>query len=104
MFAIEIFCGVIVLSYVATRAHSADDRRGFLTAFAWLAVAAAVAESSCVWLYGFYSYNSDWTVFVGPVPLMVVLIWPCVVISAWDISRHLSRKPWWRRRRRPPPL
>jgi hypothetical protein len=60
-----------------------------------LVVAAWICEDTVIEAYGFYHYNPDWHAFIGHVPLLIVLIWPVVVHSAWDLARALSPRPGW---------
>ncbi len=87
---VELLSAAIVASFVVVRARVARHRWRFVGELVLLAAAAALAEASCIAAYGFYSYAPEWTVWIGPVPLLVVLIWPCVILSAWDIARHLA--------------
>lgn len=61
-------------------------RRAPLLDIVVLALAAWVAEVSCIRLYGFYQYDAPWLVFVDVMPLLVALIWPFVILSAREIS------------------
>jgi len=54
---------------------------GFFPVAVVLAAAACLAENSSIAWYGFYSYSSDWGIFLGHVPLHVVLIWPLFILG-----------------------
>ena len=97
--AIEITCTLIVLLYVLVRRRQSSDRIRFGIRFGSLAAAGLVVEATCMGLYGFYGYVDQWTVTLGPMPLLVALIWPCVIFSAWDLGRALvgnrpAKIPW----------
>ncbi|CAE8706038.1 unnamed protein product [Polarella glacialis] len=48
-----------------------------------LAVAACLAENSAITWYGHYSYSPQWGLFLGHVPLHVVLIWPLFILGEY---------------------
>ncbi|CAE7457957.1 unnamed protein product [Symbiodinium pilosum] len=54
---------------------------GFLPVTFTLAVSAAMAENSSISWYRFYSYSPDWGIFIGHVPLHVVMIWPLFILG-----------------------
>ena len=92
MNALELCCTAVVALWVALRFAACPhaERRGLALQMVVVAVAAWVAEDSCIHLYGFYGYDaSAWRVFVDRVPLLVLLIWPVVVTSAFDLARAL---------------
>lgn len=86
---LEVICVAIVMSWLAVRARADPDPRGFLARLGLLALAAWVAEDTCIRAYGFYAYHPGWTGFVDRVPLLIVAIWPMVIQSARDLARHL---------------
>ena len=55
---------------------------------ALMALAGWLNEESCILLYRFYNYSPEWTISIAHVPLLVVLIWPLVIHSAWDLVRQ----------------
>ena len=55
-----------------------------------LAVAACLGENSCISFYRFYHYSDDWGVFLGHVPLHVVLIWPLFILGEHRYLRSLK--------------
>ena len=89
MLVLEIVAGLIVLSYILIRLRFASDRRFFVQNFAYIAAASWLAENTCIHLYGFYFYDERWHAFIDQVPLAIILIWPVVIISLWDILRYL---------------
>lgn len=90
MKTLEIIALTIVLVFVVARAKFGSDPRRFLTRLPILFVASWVGEDTCIRLYGFYYYNPDWSIFVDKVPLAIVLIWPVVIHSAWELARCLT--------------
>lgn len=89
MLAIEILCLAIVAIYLVAARRRLADRAAYLRRFVLLAAASWVAEDSCIRLYGFYHYSEEWFPFVDQVPLLIVLIWPVVILSAAELARHL---------------
>jgi hypothetical protein len=90
MVVLQLVCLAIVASYVVARLVLAEDasaRKAFVLRFAALAIAAAIGEDTVIRAYGAYSYSPEWTVFVGRVPLVVVLVWPVVIDSAASVAR-----------------
>jgi len=87
MIALELACAAIVALYVAAR-------RDAMLALALLAVAGFLGEDSVIRAYGFYYYSPRWHLFLDRVPLMIVLIWPIVIHSAWSLARRLSPRAW----------
>jgi hypothetical protein len=86
---LEPSCLAIVALYVVTRALVGPDTRRFLRRLALLIVASWMAENSVIHAYGFYFYKPVWSIFVDQVPLMIVLIWPIVILSAHDLAIRL---------------
>jgi hypothetical protein len=83
MLALELVCAAIVAVYVAARGEA-------LPTLALLAVAGFLGEDSVIRAYGFYYYSPRWHLFLDRVPLMIVLIWPIVIHSAWSLARRLA--------------
>jgi hypothetical protein len=95
MRGLELACSVIVAVYVAARALGDEEPLRFLARYALLAVAGFIGEDSVIRAYGFYFYSLRWDLFLDRVPLAIVLIWPVVIHSAWDLSRKLCRVTMW---------
>lgn len=93
MTGIELACLPIVTLYVVTRARIDANPARLVRRLALLAVAAWLGEASCIVLYGFYGYEpAKWSLWLGPVPLFIPLIWPSVVTSAHDVARFVAPK------------
>ncbi|HEY2744819.1 MAG TPA: carotenoid biosynthesis protein [Polyangia bacterium] len=88
MLALEIACAAIVAIYVIAR-------REAIPALALLAVAGFIGEDSVIRVYGFYFYSPRWHLFLDRVPLMIVVIWPIVIHSAWSLARRLAPSRAW---------
>jgi hypothetical protein len=89
MIALEIAAYAIIVTFVFVRARFGPDPRAFLRRLALLAVASFLVEDSVIRAYGFYHYDPGWSVFVDRVPLAVLLIWPVVIHSSWELARAL---------------
>lgn len=90
---VEPLSAAIVSAWLALALRREARRKGrpeaFVAAVLALAAAAWISEESCIRLYGFYGYADTWRLSVGRVPLLVVLIWPVVVLSAHGLARAL---------------
>ncbi len=93
MIVLEFVCLLIVVLFVVTRARLDDAPWRFIRRLALLAAASWVAENSVIHAYGFYQYSPRWSLFVDQVPLMILLIWPVVIHSAWDLVCRLRDGP-----------
>ena len=68
--SLAILLGLCAVAVLMWRQYRFLDSVGqFLPLTVILAVAAALAENSCISWYQFYSYSPDWGLFVGHVPL-----------------------------------
>lgn len=96
MFLLETAAFLIVVTYVAVRlllegreGGQTAGRTRFVVRLLVTAAAAWICEETSIRLYGFYAYSADWSISIGSVPLMVVIIWPVVIHSAGDLARRL---------------
>ncbi len=92
MATMELFCAAIVGLYVAVKLKRSDARGAFLARMAFLVTAGWLGENTIIHAYGFYQYSPEWSVFIDRVPLMVILVWPMVIHSAWDLARALTTR------------
>jgi len=89
MLTLELIALAIVISFIVVRARFGEQPRRFLWRLAILVVASWVVEDSVISAYHFYAYNPEWSLFVHHVPLAIVLIWPIVIHSGWELARSL---------------
>ena len=99
MIVLEACCVAIVLTFVVVRARRDPQPLVFLRRLLIMSAAGWVAENTVIEAYGFYAYSPKWSVILHHVPLMIIVIWPMVIHSAWDLARHLwgrshPRAPW----------
>lgn len=94
MLTFEIACWLIMALFVLASWRYAAQPRRFVARMGLLIVAAWIGEQSCISLYGFYRYDPRWSLFVGDVPLLVIVIWPAVILSALELASALA--PRWR--------
>lgn len=89
----EPICLAIVASYMLFRARAAWARREsalpFFGRFAVLGAAGWLGEETMIRVYRFYAYDVRWSVRIGHLPIVVVLVWPVVIDSAWSLARRL---------------
>jgi hypothetical protein len=97
MFLLESSCLLIVAIYLAVRACYEPRRGRLFRRLALVLVASWTAEDSVIHAYHFYQYSPRWSVFIDAVPLMIILIWPIVITSAWDLMNALAGRTGGRR-------
>ncbi len=86
----ELLCWAIVGIFVVFRARADRAPRRLLGRLGLLAAAAWLGENSMIRAYSFYRYDESWGLFLDQVPLTIILIWPVVIHSAWDLSGYLK--------------
>jgi hypothetical protein len=91
MLLLQLTALALVVFYVAFRITDQPKPRQFLARFALVSVACWMAEESCILLYKFYSYSPSWSLFLDKVPLLIILIWPVIIHSAWELASQLLR-------------
>jgi hypothetical protein len=93
----ELFCFLIVSVYVVgLLPRPSDARRWALGAYVIVALAGWLGEETCIRAYGFYAYSPGWKLWLGVVPLAVVLVWPVVILSALELAKSLrASSPAW---------
>jgi len=79
----------IVVFYVTSHALKQPEGRHFLFRIVLVAAAAWIAEEGCILLYEFYAYSSKWNFFLDHLPLLVIVVWPVVIHSAWDLASQM---------------
>lgn len=87
MLALELACVAILALWLVLRLRAEPFPGRLLVRLALLGAGAWIAEDTAIHLYAFYAYDPSWNLFVDRVPLMVALIWPAVIVSAWDLAR-----------------
>lgn len=88
---LELACLAIVILYIVVRGLRDPAPRDFGVRLGLLMVASWLAEDTCIRAYGFYAYHPGWSLFVDQVPILIVVIWPVVIHTAWDLARGLAR-------------
>jgi hypothetical protein len=93
---LEIICLAIVFLFIVFQLKYRQDPARFLWRLLLLAIASWLGENTVIHAYHFYSYAPRWTIFLDRVPLLVVLIWPVVIASAWHLVGYLfpARTGW----------
>ncbi len=89
MLLLQLTALALVVFYVLFRIIDQPEPRQFLTRFVLVSVACWMAEESCILLYKFYGYSPSWSLFLDRVPLLIILIWPVIIHSAWDMASQL---------------
>jgi uncharacterized membrane protein len=91
MLLLQLVALSIVILYVVSRIKEQADSRRFLARFVLVSAACWITEESCILLYNFYRYSPAWSLFLGHVPILIILIWPVIIHSAWDLASQLLR-------------
>lgn len=86
---LELSALFVVAAYIVLRTLEHPKPRRFLVGLALVCVASWIAEESCILLFNFYQYNPIWGLFLGEVPVLVIVIWPVIIHSAWDLASQL---------------
>jgi hypothetical protein len=87
---LEASCLAIVAVYLAVRLAVEPERARLVRRLGLLMVASWLAENSVIHAYHFYQYSPRWSLFVDRVPVMILVIWPIVILSAWDLVKALA--------------
>ena len=88
---IELAALSIVAIYVVSHTLGQPERGPFLIRIVLVSAASWIAEESCILLYEFYGYSSNWSLFLTHVPVLVIVIWPIIVHSAWGLASQILR-------------
>lgn len=86
MLVVECFSLLVLALFVAVD----DDRAKCVQSAMLISLGAFLGEDTCIRAYGYYFYSNDWHLFVDKVPVVVLLIWPAVVLSATKLARSLA--------------
>lgn len=87
MTILELACAAIVAVFVIARATRDPAPKRFLGRMAALSALSWLGEDTVIRAYGFYTYSPEWSLFVDRVPILIVLIWPVVIHSAFDLAK-----------------
>lgn len=90
MILLQLAALSIVFIYVLFHTIFQAGAARFLAKAAVVSVACWITEETCIRFYGFYSYNPSWSLFLGHVPILIILIWPVLIHSSWDLASQLS--------------
>lgn len=86
---LELGAFLIVAIYVVCHTLRQAERGPFFISFVLVCTASWIAEESCILLYEFYGYSPNWSLCVAHLPLLVIVIWPIIVHSAWDLASQI---------------
>lgn len=87
----QIACLVVLAFAYALlyRDTAPAERRRLTTTILLIAVTSWAAEETSILRYSFYGYPDTWWLKLDEVPLIVVLIWPLVILTADQVIRAL---------------
>jgi hypothetical protein len=83
--------GIVLLYVLSCTVGQAGSVR-LLSRFCMVSVACWITEETCIRFYGLYSYSSTWSLFLGHVPILIILIWPVLIHSSWNLASQLLNK------------
>ena len=89
--SLELVALAIIAVYVVVYALGLPAKREFFIMLVLVSAASWIAEESCILCYRFYSYSPSWTLFLADVPLLVIVLWPIIIHSAWDLASQMLR-------------
>ncbi|MFZ0450944.1 MAG: hypothetical protein WAL98_17035 [Desulfatiglandaceae bacterium] len=89
MFLFETITISIAVLYVVMFTKNHPDGGHFLLWTVLVATSAWIAEETCIRLYAFYSYSQSWHMLLSHLPLMIIVVWPVLIHSAWDLASQL---------------
>jgi hypothetical protein len=90
MFFLQLTALCIVLIYVLFHTVGQTGAARFLSKASIVSMACWITEETCIRFYGFYSYNPSWSLFLSHIPVLIILIWPVLIHSSWDLASQLS--------------
>lgn len=85
--ALGLVC-IYILHWVSREKNPAS----FLIKFAAIAAASWLAEETAIRAYRFYQYAPEWRLFIGHVPIPIILVWPVVIHSGWELASLLTNR------------
>jgi hypothetical protein len=85
----ELTAFAIVAIYIVAHTWGQPKRGQFIIRIILVCAASWIAEESCILLYKFYDYRANWGLFLAHLPLLVIVIWPIIVHSAWNLASQL---------------
>ena len=89
---LEFVAFLIATVYSLFRILGYPERKRTLIRLALIAAAGWCVEETCILSYGFYSYSTDWRLSLFNVPILIMLVWPAVIQSAWDLASQLAAR------------
>jgi hypothetical protein len=89
MFLLELIIISITVLYVVMYTVHRPDGGHFLVWIVLVAASAWLTEETCIRLYDFYGYSQSWRIVLSHIPLMVIVVWPAIIHSAWDLASQL---------------
>lgn len=87
--SLELVALSIIAIYLVVYTLGRPEKGAFFIRLVLVSAASWIAEESCIRCYRFYSYSPSWTLFLADVPLLVIVLWPIIVHSAWDLASQM---------------
>ena len=87
----ELAAFATVAVYIVAHTSGQPERKQFIIRIILVCAASWITEESCILLYDFYDYSANWSLFLAHLPLLVIVIWPIVVHSAWNLASQIMQ-------------
>lgn len=89
---LEFVAFLIITVFYLFRILGYPERKRTLIRLTLIATASWCAEETCILSYGFYSYCTNWRLSLLDVPILIMLVWPAVIQSAWDLASQIAAR------------
>jgi hypothetical protein len=87
----ELAAFATVAIYIVAHIVRQPKRRQFIIGILIVCATSWITEESCILLYDFYDYSINWGLFLAHLPLLVIVIWPIIIHSAWNLASQMVR-------------
>ena len=77
---------VMYVSYWLLRDGNAED---FIIRYVTISASGWLAEEFSIQAYSAYHYNPSWGFFIGHVPILIIMVWPLIIHSGWELASQL---------------
>jgi hypothetical protein len=91
--AVELPLIAIAVAWAVVRLRGSASPRPVVRRLLALGIAVWLGAHTMIRAWGYYRYGDGWSVFVGHVPLAVVLMWAVAIDSAHLLARRLVATP-----------
>jgi hypothetical protein len=90
MLILEALALALVAFYLILLVRGSARKKRVIIRCVLIAAAGWTTEETCILAYKFYQYSSSWYLTIGHVPVLIAVVWPVVIQSAWDFALQLT--------------